>query len=259
LTPRQAALSTRSVAQGACVFAPPSTSLAGPLPGAKAPFGRSMPPDRSCSALVVSHHLDGLLRRQGRELVASRYRQGFTSARTPPAGKPAGSAHALAQHPEHEPSSSSLRPPWPGLSPGWHLQPRKHDRRCRSPRTAPADLTRTAPPSRSGPREAPHVHADPARAWTPWALLTCRFPARARGLRSALGRFHNRTPHPLCRSRQPGRLLHSTPVDASDLPLSRPSSRLALRAQSVPQPDSTTVVPLSTTWAAASLDTGGCF
>jgi hypothetical protein len=29
---------------------------------ARPPFGRSMPGDRSCSALVVSHHLDGLLR-----------------------------------------------------------------------------------------------------------------------------------------------------------------------------------------------------
>ena len=42
-------------------FAPQPTHSPGPLPGGKPPFGRSMPPDRSRSALAVSHHLDGFL------------------------------------------------------------------------------------------------------------------------------------------------------------------------------------------------------
>jgi hypothetical protein len=76
-------------------------ALTRPLPGAEAPFGRSMPPDRSRSALVVSHHLDGLLQRQGRELVASRYRQGFTSVGGPPTGKPAGFSPTAAHTPQN--------------------------------------------------------------------------------------------------------------------------------------------------------------
>ena len=49
-------------------------------------FGRTVPPVRSCSVLVVSHHLDGLLRLRAFGLVASRSR-------------PWGSSHFLLRPP----------------------------------------------------------------------------------------------------------------------------------------------------------------
>jgi hypothetical protein len=93
-------------------------ALTRPLPGAEAPFGRSMPPDRSRSALVVSHHLDGFLQRQGRELVASRYRQGFTSVGGPPADKPAGFTPTAAHTPQNRALQQWSAPSEAGLSPG---------------------------------------------------------------------------------------------------------------------------------------------
>jgi hypothetical protein len=41
---------------------PTGTPHMRPLPEAEAPFGPTLPSADSCSALVVSHHLDGLLR-----------------------------------------------------------------------------------------------------------------------------------------------------------------------------------------------------
>jgi hypothetical protein len=46
--------------------------IARPLPGAEAPFGPTLPNAWSRSALVVSRHLDGFLRAEGRGFVAPR-------------------------------------------------------------------------------------------------------------------------------------------------------------------------------------------
>lgn len=60
------------------MFAPQPTRLVLSTPGSR-PFGRSLPDDRSRSALVRSQHLDGLLQKQGRAHVAARCRQGFAA------------------------------------------------------------------------------------------------------------------------------------------------------------------------------------
>jgi hypothetical protein len=112
-------------------------ALTRPLPEAEAPFGRSMPPDRSRSAPVVSHHLDGFLQRQGRELVASRYRQGFTSVGGPPTGKPAGFSPTVAHTPQNRALQQWSAPSVPGSRPEWHLVPRNRGSRYRLPSLSP--------------------------------------------------------------------------------------------------------------------------
>jgi hypothetical protein len=82
--------------------------MPGPLPGAEAPFGRSLPHDRSRSALAVSHHLDGLLHRHGCGHVAARCQQGFTSTGEPPTGEPADDAPASAHTPQNTNSTAGL-------------------------------------------------------------------------------------------------------------------------------------------------------
>jgi len=58
-----------------------------PLPGAEAPFGPALPHASSCSALVVSHHLDGFLRAEVAGLLHPATGQGFAAFRAcrPPA------------------------------------------------------------------------------------------------------------------------------------------------------------------------------
>jgi len=50
-----------------------------PLPGAEAPFGLTVPPARSRSAFVVSHHLDGLLRTTATGLLHPATGRGFAA------------------------------------------------------------------------------------------------------------------------------------------------------------------------------------
>jgi hypothetical protein len=50
-----------------------------PLPGAEAPFGSTLPSADSCSALVVSHHHDGLLRAEVTGLLHPATGQGFAA------------------------------------------------------------------------------------------------------------------------------------------------------------------------------------
>jgi hypothetical protein len=66
-----------------------------PLPGAEAPFGPALPRASSCSALVVSHHLDGLLRNRVTGLLHPATDQGFAAFHAcrlpaPPEGDLAG-------------------------------------------------------------------------------------------------------------------------------------------------------------------------
>lgn len=75
--PQRAVKAIRLVCQ-VLACSPPPTSLTCPLPGTR-PIGRSVPSDRSRSALVFSQHLDGFLQRQGRRHIAARYRPGFTA------------------------------------------------------------------------------------------------------------------------------------------------------------------------------------
>jgi hypothetical protein len=64
--------------------APPPTSPARVHSREQAPFGPALPSNRTCSALVVSHHLDGLLRAQARGFVAPRSQPGVRRVLDPP-------------------------------------------------------------------------------------------------------------------------------------------------------------------------------
>ena len=166
------------VLQGARIAPLRRHAMPGPLPGAEAPFGRSLPPDRSRSALVVSHHLDGLLHRHGHEPIAARSRQGFTSA----------GGLRLAN------------------------QTTTHPHRCNHPRTRTPQQVWPLP-SETG--------------LSPGVTTSCRE-------NGALCCLWLRPP---------------TPVGASDLtpPHSLPECPRVLRLLTVPRPDSTSVVPHSTT------------
>jgi hypothetical protein len=154
--------------------------MPGPLPGAETPFGRSLPPDRSRSALVVSHHLDGLLHKHGRGHVAARCRQGFTSTGEPPTGEPADDAPASAHTPQNTNPPAS---PTPAL-------------RVRALTRIDNDCAAISGLYVAGGRVLRHRGP----------LLTCRFPARARNARrcSVCKRLRDRTPQPWCRIPQPG-------------------------------------------------------
>jgi hypothetical protein len=86
---RQAAPLIRSVQLGAH-YRPSADASARPLPGGEPPFGQSVPNDRSRSALVVSHHLDGLLRAgfASTELATGRGSPRFFGPRKGPASRP---------------------------------------------------------------------------------------------------------------------------------------------------------------------------
>jgi hypothetical protein len=74
-----------------------------PLPGVQlessSPFGTSLPRDVSCSALVVSHHLDGLLRSRGPCLhrVPDKGSPRFARPQPPPLGRRSAPLFALSQ------------------------------------------------------------------------------------------------------------------------------------------------------------------
>lgn len=76
--PQRAVCSTRPVSQVPAFTPIRRQALLCPLPGTR-PFGRSLPHDRSRSALVLSQHLDGLLQKQSCEHVAARSQPGFTA------------------------------------------------------------------------------------------------------------------------------------------------------------------------------------
>jgi hypothetical protein len=63
------------------VFPPADIPLTRPLPGAETPFGSTVPPVESCSAFVVSHHHDGLLRAKVTGLLHPATGQGFAAFR----------------------------------------------------------------------------------------------------------------------------------------------------------------------------------
>jgi hypothetical protein len=93
--------------------APPSSLLVESTPGRvpkHAPFGSTEPSALSCSVLVDSHHLDGLLHHQACGLVASHIRPWgsprSTEAHTPCEGFPPAGTVAL---------SPALRPPLPSI------------------------------------------------------------------------------------------------------------------------------------------------
>jgi hypothetical protein len=114
-----------------------------PLQEAEASLGLTVPPARSRSALVVFHHLDGLLRMQGRGLVASRCqpwgstRFTRTTARrsretiVPLSALPESQAHTLRRVPLCCSRAASLRP--------LHLLPLAARRIAVKLRTAEAD------------------------------------------------------------------------------------------------------------------------
>jgi len=92
-----------------------------PLPGAEAPFGPTLPSADSCSALVVSHHLNGLLRTGVTGLLHPATGQGFAAfcaCRLPGRPKALGSSgcpprdavHTLRRVPLASSRTASLRP-----------------------------------------------------------------------------------------------------------------------------------------------------
>ena len=78
----------------------PSTDIpdARLLPETEASFGRAVPPARSRSVRVVSHHLDGFLRAKSCELVASRCQPWGSMCFTMP---DSGRSRGIPQHEQH--------------------------------------------------------------------------------------------------------------------------------------------------------------
>jgi hypothetical protein len=225
-----------------------------------------VPNDQSRSALVVSRHLDGLLRDRVCEHRA-RYRQGFTtllrtSQRTgEPADCPVRACVAL--HPRRTPSSVGSDPPRRRRTDGVVCL------------TGPSGRS---PPVRSPPVAPPGGGAGGAsfRAWSA-TRRSCRAHRETPGGRSGpwpcLGfaptpggaAVHHQLGHsprlPWCFGRQPGRLCRSAPGGCSGLQLSpraRPGSRRSCGLPLARPLASAPVVPRSATWAAVSLGTGGC-
>jgi hypothetical protein len=92
-----------------------------PLPGAEAPFGSTLPSADSCSALVVSHHHDGLLRAEVTGLLHPATGQGFAAFHACPSPQhpkvkraggvnPRDAVHTLRRVPLISSRTASLRP-----------------------------------------------------------------------------------------------------------------------------------------------------
>jgi hypothetical protein len=120
---------TKSLGSTGCSrIAPPPTPLCRPLPGGKPPFGRSVPNDRSCSALVVSHHLDGLLRHRAASIRSLPAR--VRCAGRSPLGQAEHTSSRAARHPGRRARHRSPSPVMPrsatwaavSQSTGWSLR-----------------------------------------------------------------------------------------------------------------------------------------
>jgi hypothetical protein len=136
---------------------PTGTPLEHPLPEAEAPFGPTVPTAGSCSAFVVSHHHDGLLRSKVTGLLHPATGQGFDAfpasrlQRSPKAalqtvGIPRDAVHTLRRVPLASSRTASLRPlpscryiPLPDVSSGRSLPNHRH------PRPEPKIISRTWP------------------------------------------------------------------------------------------------------------------
>jgi len=101
-----------SSSHGIRVHPPTGIPQARPLPGAEAPFGPTLPHADSCSTLVVSHHLDGLLRARVTGLLHPATGQGFAAFHAcRPAGSPESDSIGRDQFPRRgsHPSKTSPR------------------------------------------------------------------------------------------------------------------------------------------------------